>query len=97
MGTEKRVFHSLLGFRGLPLEDEIDRYGLVPRDSDFLGLSAKGFVPSRDRILARRQVVEREGAVVSGHRIMRRLQDREVGVHPRMDVAFDRDKLWPGK
>src|ERR1700674_938002 len=78
---------------GLRFEDEADGLCLVARNGHILRLLAVRFMPCCDRVLAGGQVRKTEAAIPAGDGVMRILQNCELAVHPRMDVALHRDEL----
>src|SRR5947209_15823604 len=71
------------------LEREIQRFGLFRAYRDLLFLLAILLVPRHDRILARREIGNRERAVGLRNGIERVRHYGRVRLHPAMDVAFD--------
>src|ERR1700680_4741699 len=100
-GQQKRTaegsISAVLFFLGLSLKYKVNRRALLGGQSYFLGLSPEGFMPCRDRVFTGGQIVQRKCTALPSHRIMRSLQHYKVAVHPRMDVAFDRDELFSRK
>src|SRR6266481_2680277 len=78
---------------GLGLEGEVDGFGFAATDGHFLRLITVRFLPSRDRVLPRRQICKAERPAVTCDGIVRVLHHREIPVHPRMYVALHWNKL----
>src|SRR5882762_11297007 len=73
---------------GLGLEGEVDGFGFAATDGHFLRLITVRFLPSRDRVLPRRQICKAERPAVTCDGIVRVLHHREIPVHPRMHGNF---------
>src|SRR3954469_14853371 len=71
------------------LEREIQRFGLFRADRDLLFLLAVLLVPRHARVLARREIRNRERTVGLGNRIERVRHHGHIRLHPTVDVAFD--------
>src|SRR5437762_2598664 len=78
---------------GLGFEDEVYAFCFTARNGHFLRLIAVGLVEGRHRILARRQIGQRETTVGAGDRVVGILHDRKSPMHPGMDIAFDRNEF----
>src|SRR3954454_23081477 len=64
---------------------------LVRADRDLLILRSQLLVPRLEGVLARRQVLDREGAVVAAGGEEGVRQHADIGGHPRMNVALHVD------
>src|ERR1700722_8413493 len=75
------------------LECEVRRFCLASPYGYFLCLRSVLFLPRRYCVFARSEALQTERTVLSGHRIVRRVQHDEIPMHPRMDVALHGDEL----
>src|SRR5882672_2780726 len=74
-------------------EHKIHGLGLAAADGYVLRLGSELFLPRRERVLARREPLQAELAILTRHRIVRGREHQEPAVHPRVHVAFDRNEL----
>src|SRR5947199_5902063 len=80
----------------LTLEREIQRLGLFRADRDLLFLLAVLLMPRYDRVLARRQIGNRERTVGLRNRIERMRHHSHIRLHPAVDVALDFERSHLG-
>src|ERR1700758_849514 len=74
-------------------ERKIHGFALSAGDGHFLSLSAVLFLPRRDRVFARREALQAEGAILPGNGVVRSVQHHKVAVHPWMNVALHRNEF----
>src|SRR5262249_18519754 len=73
----------------LSLEAEFDSLRFAARDADVLIRSAEFLLPGLDHIVAGRQILDLESALVVGHREERMREDAAVSPHPLVHVALE--------
>src|SRR5262245_7372179 len=73
----------------LSLEVEVHGFGFAPADRHVLRLGAVLLVPGLDDVVAGRQVLDLEDALIVGHREERVVEDARVGAHPLVNVALE--------
>src|SRR5258708_40167941 len=73
--------------------DEVYIFHFRPGEYDLLALGAVLLLPGGNRVLARCESLQAEISVAIRDRVVGGVQNREVPMHPRMDVAFHFDEL----
>src|SRR5258706_11357610 len=73
------------------LQSEVHCFRILGGDRYLLRRSSKLFMPRFDRVITGRQALDLERSVFAGDCKERVLQDANITLHPRMDVAFHRN------
>src|ERR1035438_8813188 len=76
----------------LALKVEIELGAVLSLHRDFLRLLAVLLLPRGNRVVAGRESLDLECAVLRGDREERVIEYRDVVLHPRMDVALHRER-----
>src|SRR5712692_4864098 len=74
---------------GSPFEPEVDGLRLGAGDGDVLILRSIFLLPRLDHIVARRQTLDLESALIVGDRVEGMVEDTAVRPHPLVDIALE--------
>jgi hypothetical protein len=75
-------------------KDKVSGGDFAACDRYFLTLCSQRFMPGSDGVFSCRQIGQAEHPILSRHGKVPRLQDHEISLHPRMDIAFHRNDLF---
>src|ERR1700760_2321548 len=92
--AQNRACPHKLRTSGLRGKNKIHGLWLGRRHGNVLGLRAKALVPGGQRVMPGRQFRQTEVPGIVGNREEAVLHNREVSLHPWVNVAFHRNKLF---